>query len=312
MAKEKKDKINYKNLKVNQEELSITKIGQLSTADQSPIFIIVLFGFILIFIFFLPTITNYIKGNNKETIYETPHTDPKPEEPLIPEEETKMYTIEDALSISLEENINLSQFVLNEDILSFQVTNMGTNRFDFDAENYFLELYSSDSTLLERILLEGVVNRGASLTINVSLNNNSVENVEKISFVTKEVTDYPNVNLRVNELEEEVLTCSNSIETLTYKFQNEKLFEITDNVNVNSNNKEYLNLFNEWKVKTETLNNIDGVTSVFVDTGSNFVANTTIDLKTAKLKNEGKYYYENETLAKVVHFEMESRGFSCK
>ncbi len=313
MAKEKKDKINYKNLKVNQEELSITKIGEISSVNQSPVFILVLFGLLLAFIFFLPTITNYIKGEDETTSYETPKETPKEEEPLAPEEEIKMYSLSDTLSISLEDKVTLNQFSLTDEALSFQVTNNNQTRFDFDAENYFLELYTEDNTLLDRILLEDVVNRETSLTIIVSLSSTTIENVEKISFVQKETSDYPNVVLEKNESDETILTCTNAIETLTYKFQNEKLYEVEESVSVNSANKDYLTLLNDWKVRSESLNALDGVTSVFVDTGVSFVANTTVDLKTAKIaKNENKYYYSNETLAKVINFEMESRGFSCK
>lgn len=314
MAKEKKEKMNYKNLKVNEEELSVTKIGELATASQSPIFLFVLFGLIFAFIFFLPTITNYLKEDKKNTTYETPNTNEKTEEPVLePEEELTLYTISDSLSITLEDTIELKDFSLKDEVLSFQATNNGTSRFDFDAKNYFLELYTDDNTLLERILLDDIIARDSSITVNLSLEKSITNTAEKILFVQKEISDYPNITLSKNDLEEEVLVCSNDIETLSYKFKNEKLYEINDNVSVNSTNDDYTTLVNEWKTKSETLNNLEGITSVFVNTGTNFVVNTSIDLADAKISNtDSKYYFANQSLAKVVNFEMEARGFSCK
>ena len=65
MAKNKKNKFNYTNLKINDEELSITKIGEIVPENQNPIFIFVIVGILLIFIFFLPNIVNLINDKGE-------------------------------------------------------------------------------------------------------------------------------------------------------------------------------------------------------------------------------------------------------
>ena len=315
MAKKQKSKFNSKNVKINEEELSITKIGEMDTINQSSTFVLILFGLILIFIFFLPTITNLIKGEDNEKVNYT-ESEPTPSENEEQENkdnnEPTMYTITPSLSIPLEENIQLDAFSLNGNTLSYQINNTSPNRFDFDEENYYLELYSEDDTLLARILLDTNVARTTSTMETIVLNGTTATNAKKILFVKKEESDYPNVELQKNAIEEDILVCSSTIETITYKFKEDKLFEIQDNVNVNSTNTNYISLLNEWKTKSETLNAMNGVNSLLVDAGTSFAVNTSVDLQTAKVsKEDSKYYYEKDTLAKVVNFEMEARGFSC-
>lgn len=315
MAKNKKEKLNYKNVKVNQEELSITKIGEITTNEQSPTFVLILFGLLLAFIFFLPTIVEFVKGNNDKPDYSLNGTTNKKNEELeeIDNSEIDYYTFSDSLSIDLEENIKIDGFSLNGNALTFNVTNTSNARFYFNKNNYFLELYSEDNTLLERILLDAVVSRESSETLSYTVSASTALNMKKLIFVKKEVTDYPNVELEKNENQEEVLTCTKDTENLTYKFQNEKLFSITDVVNYSSNVSNYSTLLNEWKTRSADLNNVEGINSIFVDAGNGFVVNTTIDLKKTNVSQvDNVYYYTYETLSKVVNFEMKARGFSCK
>lgn len=314
MAKQKKSKFNAKNVKINEEELSITKIGEMDTVNQSSTFVLILFGLILVFIFFLPTITNWIKGDDEKQVN---YTEKKENEPSTSEEETEqneltMYTLSPSLTISLEENIKLDTFTLSNTTLSYQVMNQTQRTFDFAKENYYLELYSEEDTLLDRRLLDTSVGSNSSVIVTFTLNATTASSVKKVVFVKKEESDFPNVTLQKNALEEDILICTNPIETITYKFKEEKLYEILDTVSVKGDNVEYSSLLTEWKTKSETLNTIEGINSLFVDAGTSFGVNTSIDLQTAKVsKEDSKYYYEKDTLAKVVNFEMEARGFSC-
>lgn len=312
----KKEKFNSKKVTISEEELSITKIGELETTEQSPLFVLILFGFILVFIFFLPTIANLIKAPNEKPDYsllEKPQENNQEEKPRE-EPKNSYYQYSDTLSIDLEEKIKINEFALVGNTLSFKVTNANETRFSFQKDNYFLELYSEEDTLLERIYLgDTTVSRETDMVLQFALNSNTALYMKKLSFAKKEITDYPNVTLEKNENEEEVLTCTKDKETLTYKFQKEKLFSISHVVNYSSTISNYESILNTWQTNSEKLNNMTGITSIFVDAGTGFVVNTTIDTKTAKLNEvENTSYYPNETLAKVVSFEMEARGFSCK
>ncbi len=312
----KKEKFNSKNVKINEEELSITKIGELSDTEQSSALIFILFGVILVFIFFLPTIVNLIKGNNNKPDYsliEKPNENSTGDEPSEGEQ-ISYFTLNDTLSIDLEENIKIDTFVLEGNELSFQTTNTKNSKFSFHDENYFLELYSEDDTLLERIFLgDIVVPKGESTTSSFILSSSTALSMKKLLFTKKEIVDYPNVTLEKNDLEEEVLTCTKDTETYTYKFQQEKLFSISHIVSYSTTISNYETLRNTWESNSERLNTLGGINSVFVDAGNGFVVNTTIDLKTAKSSDlDNSNYYSNETLAKVVKFEMEAKGFDCK
>lgn len=310
----KKKKFDSKNIKINEEDLSITKIGEMDTSSQSTVFIFFLFILIMVFVFFLPTIVNYINGESEKT---DSYVEKSPEinenEADTEENEIKFYTISNILTISLEENIKLDQFSINENTLSFQVTNDSTNRFDFDKENYYLELYTEENTLLNRILLDNVIAHNSSDTVNLTLDETDVSLVKKLTFVKKEERDYPNITLTQNDLGESVLTCTKEEENITYKFNKEELFEINDVINIDNTKENYIALLNEWKTTSESLNAVEGITSILIDAKTSFVVNTLIDLKTAKLPNNAsEYYYKKDTLAKVISFEMEARGFSCK
>lgn len=312
----KKEKFNSKKVTISEEELSITKIGELETTEQSPLFVLILFGFILVFIFFLPTIANLIKAPNEKPDYsllEKPQENNQEEKPRE-EPKNSYYQYSDTLSIDLEEKIKINEFALVGNTLSFKVTNANETRFSFQKDNYFLELYSEEDTLLERIYLgDTTVSRETDMVLQFALNSNTALYMKKLSFAKKEIADYPNVTLEKNENEEEVLICTKDKETLTYKFQKDKLFSISHVVNYSSTISNYESILNTWQTNSEKLNNMTGITSIFVDAGTGFVVNTTIDTKTAKLNEvENTSYYPNETLAKVVSFEMEARGFSCK
>lgn len=312
MAKKKKQNFDGKKIKINEEELSITKIGEMTTAEQSPFLIIGIFLFLLLFIFFLPSLVNFIKGD-VTTDYGTP-TEKEPEKEQEPEEkEEAYYELNDTLNVSLEKTLVINNFKLENNEIEFTITNNGETRFNFNKKNYFLELYTIENTLLERIILKKEsIDKETSTTFRYSLVS-SKEIVKKIRFVEKEIADYPNIDLQKNEAGEELLVCTKETETLTYKFQEGKLVTITDEIN-NTNTEEDDNaLLESWKNKSAVYNNIGGISSTFIDTGNGFFVNTVVDLKNVKIANvDNENYYAYETKPKVVKFEMEARGFRCK
>lgn len=317
MAKNKKEKFNYKNVKINEEELSITKIGEMENAEQSPFLIFLLFGIILAFVFFLPTIVNFIKGPDEKLDYSLINNKTNEEVKENTDSETAesaYYLVQDSLVINLEEGIGIAKFSLNGNEFSFEVTNSRGSRFYFNKDNYFLELYSEDNTLLERFLLsDKVVASNATETFHYTVSSNTALNMKKVTFVKKAIADYPNVVLEKNNNQEEILVCSNANENLTYKFQNEKLISIADVVNYSANSVDYATNLAKWQAESEKLNAMNGIQSLFVNAGNGFVVNTSLDLKNVNLSNvDNVHYYAYETLAKVVSFEMNARGFRCK
>ncbi len=315
MAKNKKNKFNYTNLKINDEELSITKIGEIVPENQNPIFIFVIVGILLIFIFFLPNIVNLINDKGElpnSSVNKGPNSNEDKEE--NPENKNnEYYELSESLKVNLEENIVVDNFNVSGKILSFNIINNSNNKFNLGKDNYFLEVYNKDNMLLERIILNNiVVLKDAFYEFKYELLDDTASNIKKITFVKKDIADYPSIVLEKNDSGDELLTCTNKDEILTYKFLNNRLLSITDNFKYANENINYQNVYSIWKSNVDNLNNIEGITAMFVDTGNSFVANIVMDLENVNNNLNNIYYYNYQTEAKIVKFEMEARGFSCK
>lgn len=315
MSKNKKGKFNSKNIVINQEDLAITKIGELEATQQNPFFIFLLFGILLIFIFFLPTIVDWIKGPDEKPDYSITQEEEKKDNHEESEDKKDMYyTFNSELEIGVATKVIVKQFQFNGNILSFHVVNAGDNSFSFATENYFMEFYSEANTLLERILLKDIViPKQASEKFEFLISNSTIKNVKKIKLISKEIMDYPNIILEKNNNQEEVLICNKEYENLTYIFQNEKLLRMEHALNYTNQVADYSILFSKWKMEAERLNSINGIQSIFANAGNGFAVNTKVDLNIANIENTNQvYYYPLDTLAKVIKFEMEARGFHCK
>ena len=315
MSKNKKNKFNYTNLKINDEELSITKIGEIAPENQNPIFIFVIVGILLIFIFFLPNIVNLIndKGELPNSSVNKGSNSNEDKEENPENKNNEYYELSESLKVNLEENIVVDNFNVSGKILSFNIINNSNNKFNLGKDNYFLEVYNKDNMLLERIILNNiVVLKDAFYEFKYELLDDTASNIKKITFVKKDIADYPSIVLEKNDSGDELLICTNKDEILTYKFLNNRLLSITDNFKYANENINYQNVYSIWKSNVDNLNNIEGITAMFVDTGNSFVANIVMDLENVNNNLNNIYYYNYQTEAKIVKFEMEARGFSCK
>ncbi len=313
MSKSKKKKFNYKNVSINREPLAITKIGEIESSSQNPLFVLFLFIILIAFVFFLPNLVNLF---DKETVdnYQGENKNPISNNEEEPSKEMIYYDMAPSLSITLDEVLKIDQFQLVGNTIQFTITNLGKNRYYFNRHSYYLELYSENKTLLERIKLkEDNLLKDESKRYSYTVKNEIVSNVKKIVFVEKEENDYPNIQLSINEMGEGELVCVKDFETLTYRFKDEQLMAITDDINYDSRASDYESQKALYKESVISLNLLTGVTSNFIDIGSGFVFNVQLELKNVKSVEElNPYYYPLDTLAKVVDFEMKAQGFSCR
>lgn len=304
-----KKKFTSKNVKIDATDLAVTKIGEMPSADKSPIFIIFVFGIFILFVFFLPDVVGYFNKDEGGTISSTTENK-KSEGEILDEQEITYYDISSTLSIDLDGGLVANNFKLADSKLSFDITNNGISKYYFSKKNYFAELYSSDNTLIERVILDkDSVAKDTTKSYSYSLFSSNVTNITKISFITKDISDYPAITLN-----DDKLICSNKNESITYEFKEDKLVKINDSYTYLKPTSEilYQNDVSSWQNKVAKYNTLNGVTSTFTASSTGFVVDTTIDLKEASISNfESDYYYEYETLAKVVSFEMAARGFNC-
>ncbi len=313
MSKPKKEKFNYKNVKINREPLAITKIGEIESANQNPLFGLFIFIILIAFVFCLPYLVKMFNQDSVEN-YQGETKNPISNKEEDPSKEMVYYDISSSLTITLDEVLKIDQFQIVGNTLQFTITNVGTNRYYFNRHAYFIELYSDNKTLLERIKLkEDNLLKDESKSYNYTVKNENVPNIKKIVFVEKEESDYPNIQLVMNEMGEGELVCVKDFETLTYRFKDEQLSAITDAVSYDSQVLDYDNQKALYKESMTSFNLLTGVTSNFIDIGTGFVFNVQLDLKNVKsVEDLNPYYYPFNTLAKVVDFEMKAQGFSCR
>lgn len=302
-----KKKIDYKNVKINQEGLSTTVIGELPNEKKGPIFVLFLFILLLAIVFFLPDIVDFINEKNNKVVVDPSTSNPSTSDNNPSEgENAEIYELSENLSITLDKVLTINNFKIEDNKISYTITNQGENRYYFNRFNYFLEIYNADNTLLERIILEkSGINKDETKTYSYNINSETASQAQKIVFVNIPIAGYSIVDL-VND----TLVCTNNYQTITYKFLENKLISIGDVINYN--NSDYKDVLTSYQNKATNYNSINGVQSNIMESTIGFVFNTNIDLKEADIsKLDNDTYYALDTEAKIVNFEMEARGFSC-
>lgn len=305
----KKTKINYKTLKVNQEALSSTVIGELPNDQKGPIFVILFFVLLLVIVFFLPDIVNYINNRDNGVVVAPNNPGQEASGNIDDRTEIVFYDISDNLSITLDDILVINKFKVNNDSISFRITNNGESRYYFNRYNYFMELYNENNTLLERVILqkEGI-SRDSYKDYNYELKTETALQAKKIVFVNIPTDGYPNVVLNNN-----VLVCTKNYQTITYNFANNKLINISDMINyLNTIGSEYQTNLIKYQNQVSVNNNIAGVRSTLTESSNGFTVSTILDLVNVDItKLVSDNYYAFDTAATIVNFEMESRGYSC-
>ena len=312
MAKRKK--FSYKNLKINQEELAVTKIGEMPNINKSPLFLLVIFGILLVFIFFLPDVVKYITNEDGTVMNNgTNNSDSNDNPDDMASNDLEFYDLKPNLSLNIEDGIVASDFVLSNNQISFKVTNNLANRFYFGKHNYFIELYDNDRTLLERIILgKDAIAKGESLNFNFKIKTDTQNNATQIVFVEKTVDDYPNITLNKNSSGDEILVCTHNGETINYTFQNDQLKAINDLITQNAGTNNYQQNLYLWQSKVASYNQLEGFTATLSSTTNGFNVNIMIDIATGDINGaNNNIYYSSDNLPKVINFEMEARGFDC-
>jgi hypothetical protein len=230
-------------------------------------------------------------NNNKEE---------KNESESVEEEkkEDKYFIISDTLEIKIDD-IVFNNFKYDNNNLSFNVTNNSSE----ETNNYFIETYSENKTLVQR------------LKINLNnLNNNSLSLKASYFYylivVKKNVEDYPIVSLGINN----TITCTKDNDKLEYVFVDSKLSKVKHTIiNYNTKDTNYNDDLNNYQILIDKYNNMSGVTAVMNSSSSGFIAMMEINLGLVNISEiSNDYYFKYNELPKVVKFEMESFGFSCK
>lgn len=314
MAKKK-----IRNIKLEQNELKATTIGIFENRKKSSVGIVLILTIFVMFIIFLPEISNKVDEylHPKATIPVkpkpvTPVPTPDPDE----EEPDLLSKFEAGLKID-NEDITVDNFVLDEvnKTLSFKVTNNRDESVRFEELNYYLELYTSDETLMERVKVTGEASIGSGLSISLTkkLKDTTAETLGLVGLVAKTTNDYNNVTLNTNEDGSAAMVCTSANEKVTYKFMNQGLREVTSEVSYMVTEPDYLTNYENNKKLSDTYKSKTGIVSTWFEYSEGYNITTNINLSEASRL----YVFNADSFSagvepKVVKFEMEAQGFSCK
>ncbi len=313
----KKDK---QNIVIVDKELTPTIIGKLDKTEKSPALLIIIFIIFIAVAIFLPDITGYVESylnGNKQNIPSNPsnnyNDNNNTEKPNVGEEIT-YYDYATDLSI-LTDLFTMSNIVLSENKIYFDLTNTTNSILNLNDYKYFLEIYSSENTLIQRIKISyDTIDSSFTKSYNYDLDDGVADSLAKLLIVSKQESDYPEVNLSSDADGNGLLVCTKDYETITYTFGNNLLISINDIVNYQFNNSDtYSMALQSYQVLAATYNNYEGVSSTLITSETGFTYTTLIDLRNADIKNiENNNYYNYRAQAKTVKFETESNGFSCR
>ena len=187
--------------------------------------------------------------------------------------------------------------------------------------NVYIQIYNNDPTLLSRVKIYDLLPLQTKETRELTLKTKAEAlNATQISILALTETDYPPIILEADEAANQVLTCTYQNETYTYKLVDYKLKNLNYTLNVSTTDYLSLDEYNIAKssanLDMNKLNLIEGMTAVVSDTDTGYISSIDIDYSTIEskeLEKLAKYeYYDLDTQAKVIHFEMKAMGYTCK
>ncbi|MDE6284766.1 MAG: hypothetical protein K2M17_03390 [Bacilli bacterium] len=279
-----------------------------------------LFGLILLFIIFggvvyyLPEISVYIEQYLNPTVSGT-GTNPSggvSEKPKEDDEvkENEKYPYATTLKITTE-NFYLSDFNIANNYLSFRITNTAKVSVPLDDFHYYLELFNTEGTLLQRIKVDdGTIEVGASIQKDYELMD---VNLASVSFVEIGEDEYPAFTATANTQGAATLVCQKGNEKVSYTLRNNKVLSFEETFETSRSDSDFATLFSTYQALSTTYNAINGITSSVTFQGDDkLVFRTTISLSNDSAAIYiNKMVYPLNTDAKVIRFEAMARGYTC-
>ena len=317
MAKKK-----YKNFKIEQEELKPITVGAFESRKKTSVGIFIILTVFVLVVIFLPQISEKVNEylNPTPTTPVTPNNPDNPSNPEEPDEPSEnvdetFYSYVANLRIE-REALTVSDIVIDStaNTITYSVTNNTNSYQDMEELNYYIEIYNSERTLLERIKLvnSGILASGAFQNYTRSIDVDTATTAGYIVLVQKTEDDYPEVTLTTDNAGNSSMVCSNEHERVTYEFTNNALTGLTSIVEYLSTDANYTEVYSNYQTLANTYNTSPGITSTFFSGTSSFNITTIVNLEEASRTNIfNADSFTLDTEPKVVSFEMEALGFDC-
>lgn len=241
---------------------------------------------------------NYIKNKNK------------------PSENNSQNNYEEFILINnstIENNyLVISNITIKDNVLSYKIkSKMAT--YDASKDDLYLQIYVDKKTLVYTKILDEVF----TITEKEVKENINFYNASNKYYVTLKIIksdDIEDIKLTSDESGLSSIVCSLNNEVYEYVFKKKELIEInrTYQYKYNSNNAdEYQTLYqtyNDLKNEREKYNIKIELNEDYI--GFTYKENAILENNDVSLL--GKNYYSYKTLAKVVKFKQEAKGFDCE
>lgn len=303
-----------KQIVISEEELVPTTLAVVQDKKKANVFgmiwIFIIFIIFIAGVIYLPEISAYINSylNPDVVVPSTPSKDNKKEDDTKDETSVKEYKIANDLEIT-EESFKISNFNIENNTIKFKITNLTSEVLELKDAHYFVNLYSDNKKLLQRIYLQDILSPSSETDAAYDLSDSSAS---IISLVKISEEEYPSHIVTVPEEGVATLTCTKNYEKVEYLLNNNKVYVANLIYEVNTTDVNFNNLYNNYQTLQTTYNNIEGVSSNI--TLENGLLNFKTIINLSSVKSDAlnlKTIYPFGTDAKVIYFEMTASGYTC-
>lgn len=303
-----------KQIVISEEELVPTTLAVVQDKKKANVFgmiwIFIIFIIFIAGVIYLPEISAYINSylNPDVVVPSTPSKDNKKEDDTKDETSVKEYKIANDLEIT-EESFKISNFNIENNTIKFKITNLTNEVLELKDAHYFVNLYSDNKKLLQRIYLQDILSPSSETDAAYDLSDSSAK---VISLVKISEEEYPSHIVTVPEEGVATLTCTKNYEKVEYLLNNNKVYVANLIYEVNTTDVNFNNLYNNYQTLQTTYNNIEGVSSNITLENGLLNFKTIINLSSVKSDTLNlKTIYPFGTDAKVIYFEMTASGYTC-
>lgn len=303
-----------KQIVISEEELVPTTLAVVQDKKKANVFgmiwIFIIFIIFIAGVIYLPEISAYINSylNPDVVVPNTPSNGNKKDDDTQDETSVKEYKIANDLEIT-EESFKISSFNIENNTIKFKITNLTSEVLELKDEHYFVNLYSDNKKLLQRIYLQDIISPSSEADATYDLSDSSAS---IISLVKISEEEYPSHIVTVPEEGVATLTCTKNYEKVEYLLNNNKVYVTNLLYEVNTTDANFNNLYNNYQALQTTYNNIEGVSSNITLENGLLSFKTIINLSSVKSDTLNlKTIYPFGTDAKVIYFEMTASGYTC-
>lgn len=297
MAKRKK----LKNVKISEQELTPTVIGYLNDKGASPLFLIVIFGILFAFLYFLPEVNVYIEGKRGNNYSNNVSGVPDNVENEFSKDDTgKEFDFKKDTQIVIKE-ISFSNFVIDQDKITFVVKNNSDKIVDFTQQEYYLYLKDSDGLVNEALLIKDlVILENKEQDISLSVDDSEYSKIFIDKFKEEYISDIV--------LTDDTLTCILEDDKYIYEFEDDEMIYETY---VYESDESSEQLLTKYQNDQEALSKLDGV-DVTMSSIEGIYYKVRVDLANANIETlDDANFFLKEEKAKMIKIKMENNGYYC-